>query len=151
MKIRTFIVLVALLPLGACKTTEEKEPTEVAETRNDMDNPSKDVSYQAFVGRLRKAVAARDTQVVASMMTANFGYLMQPTEKYSGEGTGVFQYWEEKGLWPELDLVLRGNFVPKGNFLVAPAEFANEPGFSGYRAGITLVNGSWRFAYFVAG
>ena len=151
MKIRTLIAVAALLPLVGCKTTEEKKTVETAETRNDMENPSKDVSYQSFIGRLRKAVAARDTQVVASMMTSNFGYLLVPEGGYSGEGPGVFQYWDEKGLWDELELILRSQFVPKGNFMVAPAEFATEAGYRGYRAGITQVNGSWRFAYFVSG
>lgn len=149
--IPTLIALAALLPLAACKTTEKKEPEQAAATRNNMPNPSNDVSYQSFVGRLRKAVAAHDVHVVASMMTSNFGYLLEPEGKYSGEGPGVFQYWDEKGLWDELELVLQSQFVPKGNFMVAPPEFEEQPGYTGYRAGITMVNGSWRFAYFVSG
>jgi hypothetical protein len=33
--------------------------------------------------------------------------------------------------------------------MVAPPQFAFDPEYHGYRAGITMVNGSWRFAYFV--
>lgn len=151
MKFYSLIALVILLPLAGCKTTKEDEKKDdTAATRN-MEDPSGDVTYQAFVGRLRKAVAARNAQLVASMMTKNFGYLLQPEDGFSGEGAGVFEYWEKKGLWNELELVLQERFVPKGGFMVAPPEFADEPGFKGHRAGITMVNGSWRFAYFVAG
>ena len=45
--------------------------------------------------------------------------------------------------------VLAKQFVPKGNFMVAPPEFATDPDFHGYRAGLTSVDGVWKFAYFV--
>jgi hypothetical protein len=151
MKVHLYIALTLLIPLAGCKTTKpDAKKRETAAVRN-MPNPSADVSYQAFVNRLRKAVAARDIPLVASMMTSNFGYLLEPEDGFTGEGAGVFEYWEKKGLWDELDLVLRERFVPKGYYMVAPPQFADEAGFKGYRAGITMVNGSWRFAYFVAG
>ncbi len=48
-----------------------------------------------------------------------------------------------------LQLVLGERWVPKGNFMVSPPEFATDPNYHGYRAGIANVNGSWKFAYFV--
>ena len=34
-------------------------------------------------------------------------------------------------------------------FMVVPPQFAQDDNYPGYRAGLTMVNGSWRFAYFV--
>ena len=110
-----------------------------------MEDMSSDVAFQAFIGRLRKAVDAHDTQTVATMMTQNFGYRLDPV----GEGEGVFQYWDDELLWPQLQAVLGKHFVPKGNFMVAPPEFATDPNFHGFRAGVTPVDGTWKFAYFV--
>ena len=46
--------------------------------------------------------------------------------------------------------VLAQRFVPKENYMVAPPQFATDPQYTGYRAGIErMVNGSWKFAYFV--
>jgi hypothetical protein len=61
----------------------------------------------------------------------------------------VFDYWERNNLWPELKLVLNEKFVPSGNYMVAPPEVTYDPDYKGYRAGLQLVNGSWRFAFFV--
>ena len=67
-------------------------------------------------------------------------------------GPGVFQYWDENALWIELDGILSERFVPKEDYMVAPPQFA-DPGtdYTGYRAGIRRVNGSWKFVYFVNG
>jgi len=108
-----------------------------------------DVDFQAFVGRLQKAVAAHDMNMLASMMTKNFGYKLNPPM----EGEGVFKYWDEENLWPELEGILSEKFV-KGDaeFMVAPPQFADKSlNYDGYRAGIRRVNGSWKFAYFVNG
>ncbi len=151
MKVHFYVALALLIPLAGCKTTKPDEKKKQTAAARNMPNPSADVSYQGFVNRLRSAVATRNIPLVASMMTSNFGYLLQPEDGFSGEGAGVFEYWEKKGLWDELELVLQGRFVPNGNYMVAPPQFVDETGYKGYRAGITMVNGSWRFAYFVAG
>ena len=151
MKVHFYVTLALLTLLAGCKTTKPDEKKQETAATRQMPDPRRDVTYQGFVNRLRGAVAARDIPLVASMMTANFGYLLEPTEGFSGEGPGVFEYWEKKGLWDELELVLKERFVPKGNYMVAPPQFVDETSFRGYRAGITMVNGSWRFAYFVAG
>ena len=109
---------------------------------------SDDVDFQAFVGRLRKAVSQRDTETIKSMMTEDFGYKLDPALA----GPGVFQYWDQENLWPELDGILSEKFVKKGAFMVAPPQFADPSlNYDGYRAGITRVRGSWKFAYFVNG
>jgi len=125
----------------------KKKPKEADKTtpRNDMPDQSGDMAFQAFLGRLNRAVAAHDLQTIASMMTTNFGYRLDPP----GEGDGVFQYWDQNNIWPYLQNVLNQRFVPKNNFMVAPAQFASNPQYNDYRAGMLLMNGSWKFAYFV--
>ncbi len=144
----------------SCKTTPQTQKIDKANlqpkkktdkllstARND------DVAFQSFVSRLRQAAQAHDVKELASMMTADFGYRLDPP----GEGDGVFAYWDQNNVWPELALVLNETFVVnnvgQGNeYMVAPAEFVVNPEtYSGYRAGLKLVSGSWKFAYFVSG
>ena len=132
----------------ATTTTQKTKPKKIVTTMHDQSN---DMAFQSFVGRLRLAVAAKDTHTIAGMMTNNFGYHLNPDL----EGEGVFAYWDQNNVWPELQLVIRESFVPFGDlrdgFMVSPPEFATAARYSGYRAGIQLVNGSWKFAYFVNG
>lgn len=145
MILRLLLCMALGLSLAACSSPSKKKAAEDKPKTPAMDDASNDPDFQAFIGRLRKAVAAHDVQTVASMMTSNFGYRLNPV----GEGEGVFQYWDDEVLWPQLQAVLSERFAPKGNFMVAPAEFATDPNFHGYRAGVTSVDGTWRFAYFV--
>ena len=111
-----------------------------------------DVDFQAFIGRLRKAVEGARLNTVASMMTPDFGYVLGATPADDRQGAGVFQYWDENGLWVELDGILSERFVQKDDFMVAPPQFADPAAeYVGYRAGIRRVNGSWKFVYFVNG
>ncbi len=144
-----------LLGLGGCHTTDSNKPktTDAAATKKKTPPPTipdqnGDVAFQGFLSRLRHAISARDLQTVASMMTADFGYRLEP----AGEGAGVFEYWDQNNVWPELELVMKEPFVPKENYMVSPPEFVtDEAHYNGYRAGIRLDNGSWKFAYFVSG
>jgi hypothetical protein len=97
---------------------------------------------------LRKAVAAHDVNALAQMMTSDFGYSLKPEKS----GEGVFKYWDDQNLWPEIDGILSEKFIKKGEYMVAPPQFANEAlNYDGYRAGIRRINGSWKFTYFVNG
>ena len=150
------ILLTSLLLLAfaftGCQTPEQKkEKLKKAELKKkakaDLREPE-DVDFQAFLGRLRKAITTRDMETLKSMMTDDFGYKLDPPMS----GPGVFQYWEQENLWPELDGILSERFVKKGNFMVAPPQFADPSlNYDGYRIGITRVRGSWKFAYFVNG
>lgn len=150
------VIIISLLAVSflfsACQTPEQKNEKLKKEAlkkkaKADLRQPS-DVDFQAFVGRLRKAVSQRDTATLKSMMTDDFGYKLEPA--MSGEG--VFQYWQQENLWPELEGILQERFVKKGAFFVAPPQFADPSlNYDGYRAGITRVKGSWKFAYFVNG
>ena len=139
------LLALALGGLAGCASFHKK-PRIQKPPGADMPDQSGDTAFQAFQGRLRKAVARRDIPALAPMMSANFGYSWEP----GGEGAGVFDYWNRNNLWPELDLVLREKFVPSGNFMVAPPEATFDPDYKGYRAGLQLVNGAWRFGYFVS-
>lgn len=151
------ILLTSLLALAfvfmGCQTPEQKkEKLKQAELKKkakaNLREESTDVDFQAFLGRLRKAVAKRDMETLKSMMTDDFGYKLDPPMA----GPGVFQYWEQENLWPELDGIVSERFVKKGAFMVAPPQFADPSlNYDGYRIGITRVRGSWKFAYFVNG
>jgi len=146
------ILLACVVGLTGCKAPRKfHDQKKTAATKKAAKKPleeSSDVDFQAFVGRLRKAVAERDAATLKTMMTDDFGYRLNP----EASGTGVFQYWDDQGLWPELQGILSEKFVKKGDYMVAPPQFA-EPtlNYDGYRAGIRRVNGSWKFAYFVNG
>ena len=147
----TSLLAVAFL-FSACQTPEQKKEKikrEALKKKAKADlRASTDVDFQAFVGRLRKAVANRDTETLKSMMTPDFGYKLEPPMS----GPGVFQYWEQENLWPELEGIMQERFVKKGEFMVAPQQFADPSlNYDGYRVGITRVKGSWKFAYFVNG
>src|SRR3984893_15873495 len=150
-KLLTALLLTAFV-FTACQTPEQKKEKARKEAlkkkaKADLREPQ-DVDFQAFVGRLRKAVTSRDMATLKSMMTDDFGYKLDPPMA----GPGVFQYWDQENLWPELDGILSEKFVKKGNFMVAPPQFADPSlNYDGYRIGITRLKGSWKFAYFVNG
>ncbi len=151
MRILTFILLIFALALGSCQTPSDKEKAKKAALKKKAKaelREDSDVDFQAFTGRLRKAVAAKDIKTLGEMMTPDFGYKLSP----EATGTGVFKYWDENNLWPELEGILSEKFVKKGGYMVAPPQFADESlNYDGYRAGIRRVNGSWKFVYFVNG
>jgi hypothetical protein len=156
----TSLLAVAFL-FSACQNPEkEKAKKEALKKKAEAKlRESGDVDFQAFVGRLRKAAANRDKETLKTMMTENFGYKYEPKMEgieANATGPGVFQYWDQENLWPELDGILSERFVkkkaPGPEFLVAPPQFADPSlNYDGYRAGITRVKGSWKFAYFVNG
>ena len=85
-------------------------------------------------------------------MTPDFAYVLGATPAGDRKGAGVFEYWDQQGLWPELEGILSERFVPKQAFMVAPPQFALNPDvYDGYRAGIKRITGSWKFIYFVNG
>ncbi len=153
MRILLVVSLAFAFVIGGCQTPEKKkEKLKQAELKKeakaDLREESSDVDFQAFLGRLRKAVAKRDVETLKSMMTDDFGYKLEPPMS----GPGVFQYWEQENLWPELDGILSERFVKKGAFMVSPPQFADPSlNYDGYRIGIARVRGSWKFAYFVNG
>ena len=148
------LLLLSTLAFTACPTTNpKKDSKKAAHTAPSLPGEEEaDVDFQSFIGRLRQAVKAHDVNMVASMMTPDFGYVLGATPTEDRLGAGVFQYWDENGLWAELDGILSERFVQKEGFMVAPPQFADPSAdYTGYRAGIRRVNGSWKFVYFVNG
>ena len=146
--------LLAAFAFTACPTTDPKkaDAKKAAQTAQEHGEENADVDFQAFIGRLRKAVKAHDVNTVAEMMTPDFAFVLGATPAEDRQGAGVFQYWDENGLWTELDGILSERFVLKDDFMVAPPQFADPTAeYTGYRAGIRRVNGSWKFVYFVNG
>ncbi len=155
MRILLSVVLVVGFAFTGCKSPGKRQKSkETAQTKVDArkTEDNADVDFQSFVGRLRKAVQAHDVNTVAAMMTTDFAYVMGHDATADRKGEGVFQFWDENGLWPELEGILSEKFVKKEDYMVAPPQFANPAiEYDGYRAGIRRVNGSWKFAYFVNG
>jgi len=155
MKTLACILLVVAVALSGCKSPwKKKKEEEATKTKKEVatSEEGSEVDFTAFVGRLRKAVQAHDLEAVAGMMTTDFAFVMGAAPEQDRKGEGVFQYWDENGLWPELEGILSEKFVKKGEFMVAPPQFANTAiDYDGYRAGIRRVSGSWKFAYFVNG
>src|ERR1700704_45030 len=106
--------------LSGCKTPPKTDKTKKEalnkKTKANLREESSDVDFQSFVGRLRKAVAGHDMNTLAGMMTTDFGYKIEPKM----EGEGVFKYWDEQNLWPELEGILSEKFVKYKDFMVAP-------------------------------
>ena len=151
MKKLAFLFLICALAFGGCdlfKSKNDKKPAVTKRAKADLRDENNDVDFQAFLGRLKKAIAAHDVNAIAAMMTEDFGYSLNPEKS----GDGVFKYWDENNLWPELEGIMTERFVKKGEFWVAPPQFADASlNYDGYRMGIRRVKGSWKFVYFVNG
>src|SRR5438445_10561279 len=99
------ILFTSLLALAfvfaGCQTPQQtKEKLKQAELRKKAKvdlREERDVDFQAFLGRLRKAIAKRDVETLNSMMTEDFGYKLDPPKW----GPGDFQCGEQENLWPE--------------------------------------------------
>jgi len=152
MKKIAFALLIGALAFGGCdlfkSKKSDKKPAMSKRAQAELRDENNDVDFQAFVGRLKKAVAAHDVATLAGMMTEDFGYSLNPEKS----GDGVFKYWDENNLWPELEGIMTERFVKKGEFWVSPPQFADPTlNYDGYRVGIRRVKGSWKFVYFVNG
>jgi hypothetical protein len=154
MKKISVLLLACAIGVSGCgmfksKKEKDKKPAIDKRAKADLREENSDVDFQAFVGRLKQAVQAHDVNALAGMMSEDFGYSLNPERA----GDGVFKYWDENNLWPELEaIVTTEKFAKKGEFWVSPPQFANEAlNYDGYRVGIRRVKGSWKFVYFVNG
>ena len=157
MKKIAFILLISALAFGSCdlfksKKKSEKKPAVKERAKAELREENPDTDFQAFVARLRKAVTAHDVNAIASMMTEDFLYVLGKTAGEDRKGDGVFKFWDENNLWPELEGIMTERFAKKGEVWVAPPQFADPTlNYDGYRVGIARVRGSWKFVYFVNG
>lgn len=154
MKKIAILWLACAIGLSGCgmfksKKDDKKKPGVNKRAKADLREENSEVDFQAFAGRLKQAIQAHDVTTLASMMTEDFGYSLSPEKS----GDGVFKYWDENNLWPELEaIVTTEKFAKKGDFWVSPPQFADESlNYDGYRIGVRRVKGSWKFVYFVNG
>jgi hypothetical protein len=151
------LFLIPVIALSGCKMfgndkDKKKDPAAKKPSQAELREENADVDFQAFVSRLKKAVSGHDTATLASMMAEDFLYVLAPDEAQDRKGDGVFKYWDENGLWTELDGILTERFAKKDNVWVAPPQWADPSlNYTGYRAGVSRVKGSWKFVYFVTG
>jgi hypothetical protein len=152
------LILVGALAFSGCgmfgsKKDDKKAAIDKKRAKADLREENNDVDFQAFVSRLKKAISAHDVNTIAGMMTEDFGYVVGATPAEDRKGDGVFKYWDENNLWPELEaIVTTEKFAKKGEFWVSPPQFADPSlNYDGYRLGIRRVKGSWKFVYFVNG
>jgi hypothetical protein len=141
MKLRFVTSILAIALLAACPSSDSKKKKAKSKSEHpaqQIKDQNAEISFQSFVGLLRTAVAKRDTGMLSSMMTSDFGYCWQTPPP----GMDVFGYWDKENSWSELQSVLGNQWMPHEQFMVASNE-------KGYRAGVRQINGSWRFAYFV--
>lgn len=154
MILRTISAVLTVMLITGCPMSDKKpskgkgkgkDPYHTDKPPVPTTDESGDVAFQAFAGRLRTAVGKRDLAELVPMMAADFGYRWDAAP----EGETPFAYWDRNNLWGELASLLKENWVPYDGFMVVPPQFAVSPEFGGYRAGLKMVNGSWKFAYFV--
>lgn len=151
------VLLCAVIAAGAvsgCVNPEKKkkEAAKAKKAEEDKHKPkipdmSTDMQFQSFIGRLRAAVARHDRATISALMNTDFGYRWDPAMA----GETCFDYWDEHNTWPELARILNERFQPSGVYMVAPPQFVSEESYTGFRAGMQVVNGGWRFAYFIGG
>src|SRR5437763_360189 len=101
--------LVLALPLTSCNSTAKKGQTRKQATKKTAKvSPAQentDVDFDAFLPRLRKAITARDMNTIASMMTPDFRYSLNPERS----GDGVFKFWDENNIWTLHRLTSQGS------------------------------------------
>ncbi len=144
MKLRPIFVVLLLAALAACEAPYKKKDEE---DKKPLKDQSGDQAFQSFLGRLRRAVAQKDLATLTTLMVPahDFGYRWDTPPA----GENAFGYWDKNNLWPELAATLREKFAALELYMVAPAAVASQPDHEGYRAGMRIVGGSWKFAYFV--
>lgn len=143
MRFRFFLPFLLCAALAGCEAPYKKSDDE--EKNQPLKDQVKDPTFLAFVGRLKTAAAKKDRTAMAQMMTADFGYRWDNP----APGETPFDYWDKHNLWGELNTLLRSPFVPNDRYLVAPPQVTADANYQGYRVGMRIVRGSWRFAYFV--
>ena len=79
MRIIGFTFLLLILALTGCaKTGKTQKSGAVQKPPVSLREENAGADFQAFVGRLRKAVKAHDVNTLTSMMTEDFGYRLEP-------------------------------------------------------------------------
>jgi hypothetical protein len=145
MILRLLACVLLLVSVVGCHTFQTPYKERDAAEKKPLKDQVNDQAFQAFLGRLRIAVAKRDRAKLTTMMTSDFGYRWDnPTQAET-----AFDYWDKHGLWKDLEEILKQKFGPNEFYMMAPTQAISDPNYAGYRVGIKIVTGSWKFAYFV--
>lgn len=143
MKFRLLTAVLALVCASGCFPEKKEKTKRPPDKTKDV---SGDTTFMSFAGRLRTAVDRKDRVMLAQLMAPDFGWRWDNPPA----GEDPFVYWDQHGGWAELSNLMRTQWVPYEGFMVVPPQFAAQgENYGGYRAGVRLVNGSWRLQYFV--
>src|SRR5438067_13536109 len=99
MRVLVISLLAVSFLFSSCQTAEQKKEKLKQAALKKMAkvdlraNP--DVDFQAFVSRLRKAVAQRVLETLKTIMADDLGYNHEPPQA----GQVVFQYSDHENLW----------------------------------------------------
>jgi hypothetical protein len=145
MRFRLLTSLLLVCVLCGCPSQRKDKKDKTKRDTVPTKDVSGDVAFQSFVGRLRLAVEKRDGAMLSGLMAPDFGYRWDPAPP----GEDAFIYWDRTRLWGELARLMSERWVPYDGFMVVPPQLAEDPNYAGFRAGVQMVGGSWRFAYFV--
>jgi hypothetical protein len=145
MLLRLLVCAALLFSVAGCKTLEAPYKKKDEDEKKPMKDQSGDQTFMAFLGRLRIAVSKHDKAVLASMMTADFGWRWDTPPP----GETPFAYWDQQNTWGDLQQLLKKQFVPNGNYMVAPPQVVTDKNYAGFRIGLRTEGGSWKIAYFV--
>lgn len=152
MKLTLLVALSSAVLISGCESLNKKkgDKTKPKAPVHSPATPAKeehgDVAFQSFISRLRAAVAARDLPTLAALMTDDFGYRWDQ----GPQGETAFDYWDQNHLWSQLSTIINSKWTAHEGFMVAPPQMAVVPNYDGYRAGVAMVDGGWKFAYFVS-
>jgi hypothetical protein len=139
---RLILALVPVVLFAGCQTLQEKKKKEAEKKKTAQDDPA----FQSFLGRLRIAVQKKDYAMIQQMMAPDFHYRWDEPQP----GDSVFTYWSMHSTWSTLSYALQRSFIPYaaegGDTYMVATEDRPE---GRYAAGIKMVGGSWRFAYFL--
>ena len=142
---RACVLLFAVVLLAGCSGPKKKEDLAKRKEPAKLKDAAGDASFQVFLNRLQKAIDSKDRVALASTFAPDFGYRWDR----GPEGETPFDFWDKNKLWGTLSALVRERWMPHEAFMVVPPEFAMNDSYPGFRAGLTTVDGKWRFAYFV--
>ncbi len=151
MKLSLITTLACAVVLSGCDSLDKKKDEKnksrkaAAEPKSPAKEQQGDAAFQSFVSRLRIAATTRDLPTLATLMTNDFGYRWDDAP----QGETAFDYWDQNNLWPQLGAILNSKWGPHEGYMVVPPQMTMVPNYDGYRAGIAMVEGEWKFSYFV--
>lgn len=150
MKFHLLLSFACVVAIAACESPSKKTPekpslTPPAVVTKVEPVETDDAALQSFITRLRSAVISKDLPTLAAMMPSGFGYRWDTPP----QGESVFDFWDANNLWPQLATIVNSNWTPHEDFMVAPPQLVRDPNYNGFRAGVVMKDGGWKFAYFV--